>query len=93
MSDLAASPGDNTANGRLGSEDEFWTRIPLEEIRPGDRFNTFRRMAGQIQVDFGRTAVRVVRDDERIRWIVTECGSVSPDDIKSVWRGHADTSQ
>jgi len=95
MSDEAAWPADKTANAprRLGSEDEFWTRIPLEEIRPGDRFNTFRRMAGQIRVDFGRTAVRIIRDDERIWWIVTEGGPVSPPDIKSVWRVHAGTSE
>lgn len=90
-----ASPANNTANGPSypDSEDRFWTRIPIEEIRPGDRFNTFRRMAGQIQVEFGRTAVRLIRDDERIWWIVTECGFVSPDCIQSVWRGQADTSR
>jgi hypothetical protein len=69
--------------------DPLWTKISLDEIKPGDRFNTIKRLAGQTCIDCGRRAIRIIRDPERIWWVITDCGSVAPESIVSVWRANA----
>jgi hypothetical protein len=70
--------------------EQLFTPIPVGEIQTGDRFNTFQRMKGQIRIDWGRVAGRIIRDNGRLWWVMTESGPVAPDLIQAVWRPKSD---
>jgi hypothetical protein len=65
---------------------DFSFRICIDDIQPGDRFNTYVRMNGMIKMDFGEIAVEVKRDDTQLWWVMTEWRRVRPYQIVSAWR-------
>jgi hypothetical protein len=69
--------------------DPSWTKIPLDDIKPGDLINTVRRLAGQTCIDCGKRVIRIIRDPGRIWWVMTDWGTVAPESILSVWRANA----
>jgi hypothetical protein len=68
------------------AEQPLYFRVPVEDIRPGDRFNISRRYVGMIAIDWSRVAGRVIRAEGRVWWVSDEYGNWSaPECIKAVF--------